>query len=287
MYTISDLELKKIQDKNFELLCFFKDFCEKHKLKFFLSGGSCLGAVRHKGFIPWDDDVDLLMPRKDYEKLETLWNMYVDTKKYSICRPNDTLANGNKYITIHDNNSTFIQKGRESFDANHGVALEVLPLDGYPKKNTERYLQIFWAIIFSLYANQTVPLRAKGVSKLICKFLLHLVSSRKKQYQIFHYAEKQMSKYDINDCDFWAVLCTFKNIKHKYSKRMFTETAWLNFNGVEMPCPSDYDSYLKMLYGDYMKLPPENEQLHKHECVFLDLDTPYYVYKGEYYGKRK
>lgn len=286
MYTISEKELADLQRKSFSLLCVFKEFCDKHNLRFFLSGGSCLGAVRHKGFIPWDDDIDLLMPRKDYEKLEELWNKYADTNKYSICRPSATLANGNKFITIHDNNTTFIELGRDGFDANQGVALEILPLDGYPKNKMDRYFQLFWATIFALYANRCIPKKATGWKYNICKFALWVVQNRKLQYKIFSFCEKKMSQYDIDDCDAWAVLCTYKNIHHKYHKEMFDKVEMLEFNGVKMPNPSDWDGYLKILYGDYMKLPPTDEQIHKHDCVYLDLDSSYVKYKGVYYGEK-
>lgn len=287
MYIISNKELKKLQDKNLELLIYFKKFCENHNIDFYLSGGSCLGAVRHNGFIPWDDDIDLLMKRDDYERLEILWNTYADTSRYSCVRPNDKIANGNKYITIHDNRTTFIQKGREMFDANQGIALEILPIDGYPNKKYQRSLQIFWALIYSLYANK-LPYKKYGkIVEIICNTLLKLVSNRSTQYKIFRFAEKQMSKYKILDCEHLAVLCTFKNISHKYSKKMFDNPIYIQFEGVSMPIPREYDTYLRMLYGDYMKLPPLEERCHKHECVYLDLDTEYLKYKGIYYAQKE
>ena len=287
MYIINDVELKELQKKNLELLVYFKKFCDKHEIEFFLAGGSCLGAIRHKGFIPWDDDIDLLMKRDDYERLEGLWSQYADTDRFSCVRPNGRIANGNKYITIHDNNTTFIQKGREYFDANQGVALEILPLDGYPEKKYQRYLQVFWAIVYSLYANQLPTYKYGKIIEKTCVFLLKLVSNRKNQYKIFHFAEKQMSKYNIKDCSNYAVLCTFINISHKYPKNMFEKAIYVPFEGCDMPVPQDYDLMLKILYGDYMKLPPVEEQVHKHECVYLDLNNSYIKYRGKYYPKSK
>ena len=82
-------KLRELQLKGLEILLYFKEFCEKHKLTFFFCGGCCIGTLRHKGFIPWDDDVDVFMPRDDYEKLYVLWNKYADTKRYSCNRTNE------------------------------------------------------------------------------------------------------------------------------------------------------------------------------------------------------
>ena len=84
----NNVKLRDLQLKCLEILLYFKDFCEKHNLRFFLCGGACIGAIRHKGFIPWDDDIDVFMPREDYEKLGDLWNKYADTERYEYCRTN-------------------------------------------------------------------------------------------------------------------------------------------------------------------------------------------------------
>ena len=77
-------ELRDVQLKSLDILLFFKEFCEKHNLLFYFCGGCCIGTLRHKGFIPWDDDVDVFMPRKDYERLKVLWEHEVPEGKYSF-----------------------------------------------------------------------------------------------------------------------------------------------------------------------------------------------------------
>ena len=77
---------KEIQEKELNMLLYFKEFCDKHNLRFYLCGGGLIGAIRHNGFIPWDDDLDLFMPRPDYEKLAELWPKYADTERYTYCR---------------------------------------------------------------------------------------------------------------------------------------------------------------------------------------------------------
>lgn len=287
MYIVDGSKLKELQKKTLELLLYFKTFCDKHDLEFYLAGGSCLGAIRHNGFIPWDDDIDLMMKRADYERLEELWNKYADVEKYSCIRPNEQVINGNKYITIHDNHTTHIQKGKEYFDTNHGIALEISPLDGYPEKSYQRYMQLFWAIVFSLYANQLPTKKFGWFIEQTCNILLKLVSSRENQYKIFHFAERQMSKYKIDDCSCYATLTAFVHISHKYPKKMFEKAMYISFEGHSMPVPQDYDLYLKILYDDYMTLPPTDEQKPKHECIYMDLKNSYLKYKGIYYPTKR
>ena len=86
MFTFNDNEIRELQLKELELLKVFKSFCDSHGLLFYFCGGCCIGALRHKGFIPWDDDIDVFMPREDYEKLYTLWKEYGDNEKYPILR---------------------------------------------------------------------------------------------------------------------------------------------------------------------------------------------------------
>ena len=83
-YKISDVEIKKLQEKSLEMLLFFKDFCDKHSLSFFFCGGCLIGAVREGGFIPWDDDVDVFMPRDDYEKLIEIFNKERENERYFL-----------------------------------------------------------------------------------------------------------------------------------------------------------------------------------------------------------
>ena len=82
-------ETRKIQEKLLEILLYFQQFCQEHDLRFTLAGGTCLGAVRHRGFIPWDDDVDVFMLREDYERLGGMWERFADTGRFACVRSNE------------------------------------------------------------------------------------------------------------------------------------------------------------------------------------------------------
>lgn len=102
-------DLRSLQLKSLEILLYFKKFCESHGLTFYFCGGCCIGAIRHQGFIPWDDDIDVFMPRDDYEKLFKIWDKYADTKRYSCCRTTREKFIGNVMTTVVDNNTEVIR----------------------------------------------------------------------------------------------------------------------------------------------------------------------------------
>ena len=141
-YEFSKEELRQLQLKSLEMAVYFRDFCKENNLKFFLCGGGCIGALRHKGFIPWDDDIDVFMPRDDYEKLGEIWAKNADTDRFSYCRPDEKHHYKNLFATINDNNTTFIKTHQADLDINHGIVLDILPLDGYPNSSVARGCQL-------------------------------------------------------------------------------------------------------------------------------------------------
>ena len=111
-----EVTIQEIQSKLLEILLYFQKFCQENGLGFVLAGGTCLGAVRHKGFIPWDDDVDVFMLRDDYEKLCRIWDEKADTEHYSCVRSNDKFNIRHSATEIKDNNTTFINRHSVDLD---------------------------------------------------------------------------------------------------------------------------------------------------------------------------
>ena len=281
------IRLRDLQLKVLDILLYFNNFCKEHNLKFFLYGGSCIGAVRHKGFIPWDDDIDLLMPRDDYERLEGLWNKYADTKRYSYCRSDKDINYKHPMTTIRDNNTTFIRDYQVDLDVNHGVRMDIIPYDGCPESKAKRFIQIGWAFIFHLFNREaTTSTHFRHIGK-IGEIILKIIKNKNTRYKIWKYAERQMAKYPINDDTKYVtdLVSAFRFIKLRYLKVFFDDTIFKEFEGHDMPIPGGYDGYLKMAFGDYMELPPEEEQEPKHGAIYIDLENSYKNYRGIYYYK--
>ncbi len=277
-------ELKGLQEKSLEMAKYFVKFCEEHNLLCYFCGGGCIGTIRHHGFIPWDDDLDLFMPRKDYERLAEIWNQEADTKRYILSKSSMNYHDRNLFLTIRDQNTTQIKPYQADLDIPQGIPLDILPLDGYPNSEWKRKVQVFWALIYSLYCAQTIPENHGGTMKMLGKIALGVVPFRKMRYLIWKFAEKQMIKYKIEDCEYITELCSGPYyMKKKYPKEAFEAAVYKDFEDTKMPIPVGYDSYLRIAFGDYMKMPPKEKQKAHHDSKFLDINHGYKQYKGVHY----
>lgn len=285
---MGEISLRELQNKSLEIALYFKDFCNEHGLLFYMCGGCCIGSLRHKGFIPWDDDVDVFMPRDDYEKLKELWPKYANTEKYACVYADKNRVDGNLFVTIRDNETTAIKPYQVDMDISHGVALDVLPLDGWPDGKMKRKMQVFWALVYSLYCAQTVPVNHGKAVSVAGKIALTLVPSKKLRYKLWKLAERKMTKYPIKKCNYITELCSGPYyMKKQYPREAFDKAIWVDFEDVKMPIPQGYDVYLRTAFGDYMKLPPKEKQKPHHDAIFIDLNNSYKKYKGVYFLKRK
>ena len=285
---LTEGQLRQLQIKSMDMLKYFKSFCDENQLMFYFCGGCCIGAIRHKGFIPWDDDIDIFMPRKDYERLYDLWQGKADTNRFSCLKTTKSKFLGNIFTTVVDNRTTLIKYYQENLDIPQGVSMDIFPLDGCPTGKVKRNIQKFWALIYSLYMSQMVPQNHGEIIKYIGRFLLRIVPSKKMRYNIAKYAEKQMSKYPIEDCAKITELCAGPHyMNNEYPKEAFSKATYKEFEGEMMPIPIGYDEYLKIAFGNYMELPKKEKRVPHHEILFLDLDNSYKKYRGIKYCKGK
>ena len=277
----SPAEIKELQKVILQMAQYFVDFCNKHNLLCYFCGGGCIGAVRHKGFIPWDDDLDFFMPRDDYEKLKSVWK---DTNRYVLLYPTEKYNDHNIFITMRDKNTTMIKPYQKNIDMVHGIAIDIFPLDGFPKNRLQRWWQVFWGLIYQLYCAQMVPQNHGRLTSFAGKIGLGLVKSSIIRYKIWKFAEKQMSKFSISECDAFTEICAGpRYMKNKYPKDIFASATFLDFEDTKMPVPVGYDTYLRIVFGDYMKLPPEDKRVTEHEGMIIDTEKSYLEFKGKYY----
>lgn len=282
LYEFTPETLRKLQLKELDTLVYFKEFCDKNNLLFYLCGGCCIGSLRTGGFIPWDDDIDILMPRDDYEKLYKLWDNDKQ-ERFKLLRTDEKIFTGNIFTTIVDTETTCVKANQAHLDIPFGIMMDIFPIDGCPKGKFKRTMQKLNAMIYSLFLAQIVPENHGGTMALGSKFLLSIVKSPKAREKKWRNAERRMSKYKISDCEYITELCEgVHSMQPEYPKEWFASAVYREFEGLQMPIPVGYDPYLKKAFGDYMKLPPEDKQKPHHDMILVDTERSYKeVLKGK------
>lgn len=287
---IDEKTLKALQQKSFEMATYFAALCKEHDLLCYFCGGGCIGALRHNGFIPWDDDLDFFMPRPDYERLIKIFDEINTKENYSLQYSTAQLDTRNQFATLCDENTTYIKDYMADLDINQGLSLDIIPLDGRPPEGAlygiRRKIQMFWALVYSLCIIGKAPTNHGGAVQALGSFFLLFFRSYRARYKMFRYAERKMSKYPFYSASYIAELTTGPvYMKRDYPGDIFKSASYHEFEGVVMPLPADPDAYLKMAFGDYMTLPDEDSRVPHHDFTFIDMDTPYREYRGVHYCK--
>ena len=282
-FDFSPEELRRAQLKQLEMYLYFKDFCERHSITFYFCGGCCIGTLRHAGFIPWDDDIDVFMPRADYERLYKLWKQEEGEERFALLRTTADYFSGNIFMTLVDKATTCVKPYQKELDIPHGYPLDIMPLDACPA-GLSRKLQKLHALIYSLFCAQVIPENHGGAVTLAAKILLGVFRGRRIRTKIWQYCERQMTKYKLDDCDKITELCAGPHyMQNEYPKAAFAYAVYKPFEGIDSPIPVGYDDYLRMAFGDYMSLPPKEKQKPHHDTLFSDIDAPCEQYRGIYF----
>ena len=242
-------------------------FCDENNLTYFLAYGSLIGAIRHKGFIPWDDDIDLLMPRPDYERFIQL---YRQKGRYSILTPMDQGA-VYEWVKIYDDRSEKVEEIDYSVCKLIGVNIDIFPLDGQPddmdtfKRETDERMRLHHRIRIITRPLKGFPLKGK-----IATLAYRLIGVR-------HYLRKYIQSatqypYDTANYVGFADPYPWNPYCDRHLKSLFTERVKVPFEGHEFWAPAGYDTFLRNMYGDYMQLPPVEKQVshHQHTLYWKD-----------------
>lgn len=255
---INDEELKKIQ---LDILDKVHDFCKSNDLNYSLAYGTLLGAVRHKGFIPWDDDIDIMMPRNDYDIfVESFENI-----RYKVITNEMNKDYWLPYAKVYDDYTIMFEE--TSMPLNIGVSIDIFPIDNYPNSLKES-VKIFKKKQVYNYLHLLKILKVRNQRSFLKNLFIlisHAVISPFKMSFIIKNMDNLSRKFQNVKTDYMGILIANDN---KLSERLpsvfFHKTQPMTFEGKKYNCITEYDKYLKASYGDYMKLPPEDERVSHH-----------------------
>lgn len=259
-------ETKDIQRLLLGLLKEFHEICEQHHLYYVVFGGTMLGAVRHKNIIPWDDDIDVCMPRKDYDKFcEIVNNEYTDkfiVKNY----PQKNYIYDYAKFCLKD--SCLIETKLRKCFSKLMLYIDVFPVDGYPPALEER--QHFDKLRFYHQARICSSYRVTSSQTLWKKPYVAIRYIKSLFYRVMgcnHYLKQavlERQKYNFETCEYVSMQGAGWNEKGKLSKKVFMDRKLYQFGELQVWGISDYDEHLTRLYGDYMTPPPKEKQISNH-----------------------
>jgi len=246
-------ELEEIKKIELEILLYIDKVCKEHRIKYFLAYGTLLGAVRHKGFIPWDDDIDIIMPRPDYEKFIRVMNDE-NTIYRMVCLENSKKDYSYPFAKVYDSRTSIYESWRPMKEE-LGLYVDVFPIEGLGDEkdainNANKLLKITKQI---WYMDTVKGKNIKGV-------LLN-VFGRKNLNRCFKYISK---KNDFYNTKYVGVLTWPSDQIEMAEQKYYLESIDACFEGYSFPIPKYYDIILKKIYGNYMEFPPKAEQTQKH-----------------------
>lgn len=257
------LTLKDRQNISLQILIEVDKFCKENNIKYFLGCGTLLGAIRHKGFIPWDDDIDILMFRDDF-------NSFIEKYKsdrYCLSKPLDgRFCIGKVYDpkTIEFEKDISYKKRKPI-----GVDIDIFPLDGMVNDkniiNKKYKIQCFLEMLLRL-SNQPIFLR-KNPIKCINRIIPRIIGST----NIVKMIIRNQTSYSIKDTEYVIRMKRSNNGFTGALKKDIYEVSYGEFEGYTFPIPKGYDEWLTAFFGDYMKLPPEEKRIaHISDCYWVE-----------------
>ena len=268
--------MNELQQIEFDILKKLDSICKEYGIHYFLAYGTVLGAVRHKGFIPWDDDIDVIMFREEYEKFCSLpadafqGELFLQTVYTDVEYPFP-------FAKLRKNGTAYVEQGMEKIRMHHGIFVDIFPLDYIPQKRTKQFIQRFWAEYLWIFMAKN---RIQGGMKRILVNLLNLGCKEDKEKYIerIRKLEKKIECSKEENSDKLALM-TYGG-RARYAKEYFLvndfDTIYMEFEGQKFPVMSGYDKLLSISYGDYMQIPPENKR-EQHLVYYANYEKEYQV----------
>lgn len=270
-------EVKSIQNRILEIMLFIDNICRKNNIEYFIMGGTALGAVRHKGFIPWDDDLDIFMTPNNYKKFKHIFKEKEEEK--FIIQEWKIVENYLEYSKVRMNGTTFIEECFEdNKEMHHGIYVDIMILHKCPENIILQKKIYFQSKYVTLYALSKRNWKPKNLIQKIILNNLKFIPNK----LLSNWCYKNIYKYDnLKDNFKWCYFITPAKFKQGvFEKEMFENPVDIEFEGKKLLGSQNIKEYLKFRYGNYMKLPSENERKMAVHAKIFDAEKDYKEYIG-------
>ena len=272
--TPDDWNIKKLQDKILEIAVYVDKFCEENGIEYCLMGGSALGAIRHKGFIPWDDDLDFFMTPDNYEKFVKAFEERGDKSKF-IVEPFGEFDNMVTLGKVRAKNTTLIEPSLTQYDISHCVYLDIFILHTCPNSKIKRVWQYVFAKYIVAKAQSTRDISRYGFGLRLALRILRCLPRR----FMIKFALKQVYRFRNSKSDYYCnYLGKAKYKRGTYKKEWFESTKRVEFETVTLKVPTGVEEFLTERFGDYMKLPNTEQIKREQHADIWDTEKNYTEY---------
>lgn len=256
---MKEINIEGLREIQLCILDYIDDICRKNNIKYSLNGGTLIGAVRHRGYVPWDDDVDIMMPRPEYDKLLKILKSndspyivqdYYTDDAYTKC-----------FAKVIDSRTVLQERIIKT-----GVFVDIFPIDGLPPLNEfDAYMNTYKSLRTQFLRTCKLYKQIHHPVKIFKQFVkLYIYPGRK---TIIGKLENLFNSITFEEANFAGYIVGRSPYLEHFPKHVFEDYIYLKFEGKEYMCIKDYDTYLTKRYGDYMKLPPKEEQVSNHSFV--------------------
>ncbi len=261
---MKELTLNEMKEIEFAILKIFDSFCKENNIRYCLAYGTLLGAIRYKKFIPWDDDVDVLVPRADYDRLLTLFK---DSEQFKLFAYERNKKYHYPYAKLCDMTTRVEYPAYKNRDIELGVDIDIFPLDAWDSdlEEAKKEAKKIYRGMNLLFATKTdTPLTNSKIKKVLWKMIMPWMKRYGGDFFVKRIIKrsKKHSKGEIKylGAKSWCVY----GVKGIIPAEAFADTVYVEFEGQMFPAPAGYDTYLTCLYGDYLPEPPKEKQKSHH-----------------------
>lgn len=265
--------MNRLQKELTDILEVYINVCERLRLTYFLANGSALGAEKYGGFIPWDDDIDVAMPREDYEvfcsKADEYLPDHLFLQNYRT-EPKFPFL----YSKLRNIKTTYIESGVKHLDIHHGIYIDIFPLDGYPDGKMAQHI-----LNFKLKVLSSMQFCGFNNDVNLTKRILRILGFHKRTHKTLLRMEKTIRKFGQNT----AKVCDYGDRQGKgcVPREYYAEGRTVSFEHLSVAVPEMTDEYLSYKYGDWKAELPKEQQKSHHIAVVCDLDMAYEKYKDK------